>query len=122
LNPELLAKAALAVKDRGDGLAQSEDRAQNHVQERGRRTPPHNEEALIARCLAQIKTEVSRTECTSEIIVVDNNSTDSTRRIALSTPAVAVVHETVKVHAEFAFFPAGVHLRTGVVNKRSIAP
>lgn len=58
--------------------------------------PAHNEEALIARCLASIKAEVSRTECTSEIIVVDNNSTDSTRSIALSTPGVAVVHEPVK--------------------------
>ena len=58
--------------------------------------PAHNEEALIARCLASIKAEVSRTGCTSEIIVVDNNSTDSTRSIALSTLGVVVVHEPVK--------------------------
>lgn len=58
--------------------------------------PAHNEEALIARCLASIKAEAARTECVSEIIVVDNGSTDATRSIALSIPGVAVVYEPVK--------------------------
>ena len=58
--------------------------------------PAYNEEALIAKCLESIKAEISRTECASEIIVVDNNSTDSTRSIALSIAGVVVVSEPVK--------------------------
>jgi glycosyltransferase involved in cell wall biosynthesis len=55
--------------------------------------PAYNEEALIASCLASIQAEVERTGCRAEIIVVDNNSTDGTRRIASSTPGVVIVDE-----------------------------
>ena len=55
--------------------------------------PAYNEEALIASCLAAIRAEIARTACRAEIIVVDNNSTDSTRRIASSIPGVIIVDE-----------------------------
>jgi glycosyltransferase involved in cell wall biosynthesis len=55
--------------------------------------PAYNEEALIASCLRSIQAEIARTDCRAEIIVVDNNSTDGTRRIASSVPGVIVVDE-----------------------------
>ena len=55
--------------------------------------PAYNEEALIGSCLAAIKTEISRTPCRAEIIVVNNGSTDATRHIALSYRDVKVVDE-----------------------------
>jgi glycosyltransferase involved in cell wall biosynthesis len=55
--------------------------------------PAYNEEALIASCLASIKAEISRTGCPAEIIVVNNNSSDDTSRIASSVPGVIVVDE-----------------------------
>ncbi len=58
--------------------------------------PAYNEEALIASCLAAIQAEISRSGCNAEIIVVNNNSTDDTRRIASSIPGVIVVDERQK--------------------------
>src|SRR6516225_8233818 len=55
--------------------------------------PAYNEEVLIASCLAAIQAEISRSDCNAEIIVVNNNSSDDTRRIALSTPGVIVIDE-----------------------------
>jgi glycosyltransferase involved in cell wall biosynthesis len=55
--------------------------------------PAYNEEALIASCLASIQAEISRTRCAAEIIVVNNNSTDGTRRIASSVPGIIIVDE-----------------------------
>jgi glycosyltransferase involved in cell wall biosynthesis len=55
--------------------------------------PAYNEEALIGSCLRSIQAEIARTDCRAEIIVVDNNSTDGTRRIASSVPGVIVVDE-----------------------------
>lgn len=55
--------------------------------------PAYNEEALIASCLGAIRAEIARTGCPAEIIVVDNNSTDGTRRIASSIPEVVIVDE-----------------------------
>ena len=55
--------------------------------------PAYNEEVLIGSCLTAIKTEISRTQCRAEIIVVNNGSTDATRPIALSYPDVKVVDE-----------------------------
>ena len=55
--------------------------------------PAYNEEALIASCLAAIQAEIARTGCRAEIIVVNNNSTDGTRRIASSIPGVGIVDE-----------------------------
>ena len=55
--------------------------------------PAYNEEVLIASCLASIEGEIARTGCPAEIIVVDNKSTDGTRRIASLVPGVVVVDE-----------------------------
>ncbi len=55
--------------------------------------PAYNEEALIVSCLRAIAAEILRSQCAAEIIVVDNNSTDRTREIALSVPGVAVIGE-----------------------------
>jgi glycosyltransferase involved in cell wall biosynthesis len=55
--------------------------------------PAFNEEALIASCLYSILSEVSRSRCPAEIIVVNNNSTDSTASIASSIPGVIVIDE-----------------------------
>src|ERR1700736_5849214 len=55
--------------------------------------PAYNEAVLIRACRAAITAEVSRTGCRAEIIVVNNGSTDGTRRIALSTPGVKVIDE-----------------------------
>jgi len=55
--------------------------------------PAYNEETLIGSCLAAIIREISRIGCRAEIIVVNNGSTDATRRIALSYPDVKIVDE-----------------------------
>ena len=55
--------------------------------------PAYNEEVLIASCLAAIQAEISRTRCDAEIIVVNNNSADGTRRIASSVPGVIIIDE-----------------------------
>jgi glycosyltransferase involved in cell wall biosynthesis len=55
--------------------------------------PAFNEEALIASCLYSILAEISRSQCPAEIIVVNNDSTDSTRSIASSIPGVIVIDE-----------------------------
>src|SRR6267142_1703218 len=58
--------------------------------------PAYNEEALIGSCLAGISAEISRTGCPAEIIIVDNGSSDATRRIALAVPGVKIVDEPRK--------------------------
>jgi glycosyltransferase involved in cell wall biosynthesis len=55
--------------------------------------PAYNEEALLPRCLEAIAAEIARSDCTAEIVVVDNASTDRTREIALAAPGVRVVVE-----------------------------
>ena len=55
--------------------------------------PAYNEEVLIESCLIAITGEISRTRCRAEIIVVNNGSTDATRRIASSIPNVKVIDE-----------------------------
>jgi glycosyltransferase involved in cell wall biosynthesis len=55
--------------------------------------PAYNEEILIGSCLDAIAGEIARSRCSAEIIVVNNNSSDRTREIALSIPGVAVVDE-----------------------------
>jgi glycosyltransferase involved in cell wall biosynthesis len=52
-----------------------------------------NEEVLLARCIKSVRSEAPG----SQIIVVDNGSTDRTVEVALSFPGVTVVHEKHKV-------------------------
>jgi len=55
--------------------------------------PAFNEERLIARCLQSISTSLAATSkpgVTSEVIVVDNNSTDNTATLARQTGAQVV--------------------------------
>ena len=58
--------------------------------------PAHNEQALLPRTLAGIKTEAARVGCAAEIIVVDNASTDATAAVAAAVPGVRVVAEPQK--------------------------
>jgi glycosyltransferase involved in cell wall biosynthesis len=58
--------------------------------------PAYNEEALIGSCLASIQEEIARTGCRAEIIVVNNNSTDKTRRIVSSIPGIIIVDELTR--------------------------
>jgi glycosyltransferase involved in cell wall biosynthesis len=55
--------------------------------------PAFNEEALIASCLYAILAETSRVGCSAEIIVVDNNSSDRTRKIAAGIAGVVIIDE-----------------------------
>jgi len=60
--------------------------------------PAHNEEAVIGKCLASVFKEInrSRTSIDTEVVVVDNASTDRTREEALKFPNVTVVRENLK--------------------------
>ncbi len=58
--------------------------------------PAYNEEAIIASCLASIRRELEHTEVETEVVVVNNASTDRTREIAQSIGGVRVVDEPVK--------------------------
>jgi len=58
--------------------------------------PAYNEENRLARTLTAIIAEVRRTSCQSEIIVVNNASTDGTGALAASFPEVIVVDEPEK--------------------------
>ena len=44
--------------------------------------PAYNEEAMLPQCLESIFAEIKRTSCESEVVVVDNGYTDSTRAVA----------------------------------------
>lgn len=58
--------------------------------------PAHNEEAYLSRTLRAILAEIGRSHCEAEIVVVNNASTDSTRKVAESFAGVRVVDEPVK--------------------------
>jgi glycosyltransferase involved in cell wall biosynthesis len=59
--------------------------------------PAYNEEAYLPACLESILEQTRHLPAgTSEIIVVNNASTDSTREVALSYPGVTVVDEPRK--------------------------
>lgn len=52
--------------------------------------PAYNEEKYLAQCL---KSVIAQNDKPDEIIVVDNNSTDTTAQIAASFPEVTLIHE-----------------------------
>jgi glycosyltransferase involved in cell wall biosynthesis len=58
--------------------------------------PAYNEEACLAGCLASIIGRIEQAGADAEVIVVNNGSTDATRKIALSFPGVIVVDEPIK--------------------------
>ena len=58
--------------------------------------PAFNEQALIGRCLKAITAEIANTKCTAEIIVVNNRSTDDTRRVVSLFPEVIIIDEPIR--------------------------
>jgi glycosyltransferase involved in cell wall biosynthesis len=56
--------------------------------------PAYNEEVFIGRCLESVLRETAKCPLPTEIIVVNNNSTDRTAEIAASYEGVRVVLET----------------------------
>lgn len=70
--------------------------------------PAYNEEKYIGQCLQSIFDELKGSSYDTEIIVVNNNSTDKTKEIALSFLNVKVVDESQKglVNARRAGFEA----------------
>ncbi len=58
--------------------------------------PAYNEEAFLGKCLESILAEVGRSSYNTEIIVVDNGSTDGTRAVAARYPSVHLVEEQRK--------------------------
>jgi glycosyltransferase involved in cell wall biosynthesis len=58
--------------------------------------PAYNEEAYIGDCLKSILEETKGKSFDTEIIVVNNASSDRTKEVALSFPGVRVVDETRK--------------------------
>ncbi len=70
--------------------------------------PAYNEEAYLQACLESILRQTRTLDVPTEIIVVNNASTDRTREVALATPGVIVVDEPRKglTHARQAGFDA----------------
>ncbi|MDP2638747.1 MAG: glycosyltransferase family 2 protein [Candidatus Azambacteria bacterium] len=70
--------------------------------------PAYNEENLIGECLESILKQTANQPNDIEIIVVNNASTDNTKKVALSFPEVIVVDEPKKglVNARHAGFMA----------------
>jgi len=58
--------------------------------------PAYNEEAYLGACLESILAQTSKLVTPTEIIVVNNASTDNTREVALRYPGVIVVDEPRK--------------------------
>ena len=58
--------------------------------------PAYNEEALIGRCLESVLRELARGDYESDVVVVNNASTDRTVEIAGRYPGVRVVDEPEK--------------------------
>lgn len=55
--------------------------------------PAFNEEKSIALCLGSILKEIEKNKCSAEIILVNNNSSDNTKKIASGFAGVSVVDE-----------------------------
>ncbi len=58
--------------------------------------PAYNEEALIAKCLQSVQEEIARNSYETEVIVVNNASTDKTREVAQSFKGIHIVDEPNK--------------------------
>lgn len=86
--------------------------------------PAFNEEALLPSCLHAIQAEIERSGIRSEIVVVDNASTDRTAEIAASFPGVKVVHEARKglVQARKAGFEASSGVLVANIDADTLVP
>ena len=58
--------------------------------------PAYNEEAIIGKCLDSIFAEIAANQFETEVVVVNNASTDRTKEVALGYAGVRVVDELVK--------------------------
>lgn len=58
--------------------------------------PAYNEETYIAQCLESVLREIKNVSEETELIVVNNASTDETKKIALDYPNITVVDEPKK--------------------------
>lgn len=83
--------------------------------------PAYNEEKHLKACLDSV---AAQTRLPDEVIVVDNNSTDGTRAIALSYPFVRVIKEKKQgiVSARNAGFNAAKHNLIGRIDSDTILP
>jgi glycosyltransferase involved in cell wall biosynthesis len=83
--------------------------------------PAYNEEQHLQACLDSVAAQITMPD---EVIVVDNNSSDNTVRIANSYPFVRVVHEKQQgiVFARNAGFNAAKHQLIGRIDSDSILP
>lgn len=83
--------------------------------------PAYNEEQHLQACLDSV---AAQTVMPDEVIVVDNNSTDKTREIALGYPFVRVVNakEQGIVYARNAGFDAARYALIGRIDSDSILP
>ena len=70
--------------------------------------PAYNEESYLAECLESILRETSRVGVSTEILVVDNASTDGTSEVVRRYPAVRLIEQPIKglTHARQAGFLA----------------
>lgn len=86
--------------------------------------PAYNEEKVIRQCLASILKELEGKKYDTEIIVVNNNSSDLTKEIAESFPGVTVVDEKQKglVFARRAGFIASTGELVANVDADTILP
>jgi glycosyltransferase involved in cell wall biosynthesis len=58
--------------------------------------PAHNEEAYIGPCLKAVLKEAARSGCETEVLVINNASSDCTAQIASCLPGVRVISEPRK--------------------------
>ena len=58
--------------------------------------PAYNEEKILSTCLESLEKEIARYKYTTEVVVVNNASTDGTRKVAQSFKNVKVVDENKK--------------------------
>ncbi len=86
--------------------------------------PAYNEEALIGRCLESVQREIRMYRCETEVLVVNNGSTDRTGAIASSFPGVQVIDEPVKglVQARNAGFMASTAELVANIDADTIVP
>jgi glycosyltransferase involved in cell wall biosynthesis len=56
--------------------------------------PAYNEEKFIGKCLDSVLAQIQKEKILAEVIVVNNNSIDKTKEIALSFPGVIVIDES----------------------------